>query len=256
MGAYWQRLLAPLVTNASDQKRKLNTSNLEIRMRQLSILSLLLLLSSTLPAKAQQGRTVYKTLQVSGQTLPYAVHLPDGFERNKTYPVLIGPGEAVSGEDPGFYWASDPYSHDWIIVDTHLWKAETTNVLDALLDQLNEDYNVEGEKFHTVCWSANSAGIFKLTMAHADRFHSITGMAGNPSRLSQHDIDALAKVRVQFVVGDQDPYWMRSAKTAHEALSAGGVVSSIEIIPNGEHVMTNLIGKGFMQRMEKMRVDG
>ena len=78
-------------------------------------------------------------------------------------------------------------------------------------------------------------------------------MAGNPGRLSSTDIDALQTVKVQFVVGENDSYWQRSARDSHEKLIAGGVDSEFEIVPNGEHVMTNLIGAPFIQKLEKLR---
>ncbi len=204
--------------------------------------------------QAQKGHTVYKTLELSGnKSIPYAVHLPDGYKPDRTYPVLIGPGDAEEGTDPGYYWKTDPYSHNWIIVDAQIWKNDTRKALDNLLDQLLKDYNVEGNKFHTACWSANSAAIFSLVIAHANRFHSITGMAGNPGSLSSRDIRALEAVRVQFVVGEDDPSWQRSARRSHKKLEEGGVQSTLEIVPDGKHVLTHLIGKGFMMRMENMR---
>lgn len=217
-------------------------------------LILFILFPNALRVQAQGGKTMYEELAVSSRkSIPYAVHLPDGFDASRTYPVLIGPGEGVRGEEPGFYWASDPYSHGWIIVDARIWEKATRDEIERLLDQVSSDYNVEGGKFHTACWSANSAGIFDLVIDHADRFHSITGMAGNPRSLSKRDIEALQDVRVQFVVGDRDGYWMRSAKDAYEQLMQGGVTATLEIIPNGEHVMRNLIGRGFMQRMDRLR---
>ena len=205
-------------------------------------------------ATAQDGNSLYKEFAYSdSRSFPYAVHLPEGFDASNTYPVLVGPGEATKGTDPGFYWATDPYSHGWIIVDAHIWEKSATDYLDALLDHILDTYNVEGGKFHGVCWSGNSAGIFNLVIAHADRFHSITGMAGNPAQLSNRDVEALKEVRVQFVVGERDTYWMRSAKIAHEKLTKGGVDSRLDIIAGEEHVMRSLIGKGFMEKMERMR---
>ena len=55
------------------------------------------------------------------------------------------------------------------------------------------------------------------------------------------------------VVGENDSYWQTSARDAHNKLTAGGVDLVFEIVPNGEHVMTNLIGVGFMQKLEKLR---
>ena len=138
-------------------------------------------------------------------------------------------------------------------MDAQIWDSGTKREFDALLDAVLAEFNVEGEKFHSVCWSANSAGIFRLVTDHAQRFHSITGMAGNPGGVSKSDIEALQSVKVQFVVGENDSYWQRSARDAHEKLLAGGVDSVFEIVPNGEHVMTDLIGAGFVQKLEKLR---
>ena len=54
-------------------------------------------------------------------------------------------------------------------------------------------------------------------------------------------------------MGENDTYWQRSGRSAHEKLKAGGVDSVFEIVPDGEHVMTNLVGMGFMEKLEKLR---
>jgi hypothetical protein len=218
--------------------------------------TLSILIAITLPAvsAAADGRTLYSVITTnSGSEVAYAVRLPDGFDPENTYPVLLGPGDGVEGADPGFYWKTDAHSHGWIIVDAQIWEPETKKNLDVLLDAVIADFKVEGKKFHAVCWSANSAGVFRLVTDHASRFHSITGMAGNPSGVSKEDIQALKSVKVQFVVGENDSHWQRSARSAHEKLKLGGVDTVLEIVPNGEHVMTELVGKGFMQKLDKLR---
>ena len=229
------------------------TSRVKHYLLNVSLLAVCFFLVST-TAQAQAGQTQYNVLETaSGKQIPYAVHLPDGFDPTKTYPVLIGPGEGIEGEDPGFYWKTDPYSHNWIIVDAPLWKTESSKHIDELLNQLLQDHQVEGRKFHAVCWSANSAGIFQLVVNNADLFHSITGMAGNPSRISDADISQYGKLNVQFVVGENDIYWQKTAQDSYKRLFDAGVNATIEIVPNGEHVMKNLIGLGFMQRMDAIR---
>jgi hypothetical protein len=215
--------------------------------------ALVLLLITPLATYAGGGETIYRFIESSGDASPYAVHLPPGFDPALAYPVLIGPGDGKKGSEPGFYWQTDPNIDGWIIVDAQIWDTETTRNFDSLLDAIAAEYKVEGGMFHAVCWSANSAGIFRLITDHAERFHSITGMAGNPRGLSGADIAALQSVKVQFVVGENDPYWQQSAREAHDKLVAGGVYSVLEIVPNGEHVMTNLIGEPFIQKLEKLR---
>lgn len=217
---------------------------------QLVMFMLLSITSSNILA----GKTLYKWItSSSGEKIPYSVHLPDNFDVTKSYPTLVGPGDGTEGSEAGFYWKSDPYSHNWIIVDAQIWESKTKTNLDAILDAVLKEYNVEGNKFHAVCWSANSAGIFRLVTDHAKRFHSITGMAGNPGSVNKSDIKALKKVKVQFVVGENDSYWLKSARKAHQKLSAGGVNSVLEVVPNAPHVMKELVGSGFMKKLEKLR---
>ncbi len=104
------------------------------------------MLLASVSAFAGDGQTLYRQVAtMSGESIPYAVHLPQEFDADVSY----------------------------IIVD-------------------------------------------------AQRFHSITGMVGNP-------------------------------RDAHDKLVAGGVDSVFEVVPNGEHVMTELVGSGFMQKLEKLR---
>lgn len=223
-------------------------------MKKFTYASILASLWVALPGIAQESLTRYATLAVSSDTsIPYAVHLPDGFDPEQTYAVLIGPGDGEEGTEAGFYWRTDPHSHGWIIIDAQLWEADTRQNLGELLGAIANDYKVEGGKFHAVCWSANSAGIFRLVTDNAEYFHSITGMAGNPSKVSDGDIEALQNVKVQFVVGQNDGSWQRSTKAAYDKYRAGGIDTVYEIVPGAGHVMMELVGKGFVQKLEKLR---
>jgi hypothetical protein len=134
-----------------------------------------------------------------------------------------------------------------------LGMALSAAIIGELLDRIVTDCRVEGGKFHAVCWSANSVGIFGLVIDQSDRFTSITGMAGNPRNLSSNDFTALENVKVQFMVGANDRSWQRSAKQAHQQLQDAGVDSQLEVVPDAPHVMVDLIGAPFMQRLEKLR---
>ena len=224
-----------------------------MRVRVIKYIVALVLLAPVF-ALASGGETLYRHVTlISGESIPYAVHLPQEFDPDVSYPVLLGPGDGEAGTEAGFYWRTEPNSKDWIIVDAQLWESDTKDSIEALLDAVLAEFKVEGGKFHAVCWSANSAGIFELITDQSQRFHSITGMAGNPRDVTSDDIEALQSVKVQFVVGENDPYWQRSARDANDKLVAGGVDSVFEVVPNGEHVMTELIGSGFMQKLEKLR---
>ncbi len=200
------------------------------------------------------GQQKMKKFTYKGKDLNYTILLPLNFDATKTYPVLIGPSEAESVNDESFYWQGVKDSQGWILVGYRIYGATNrTDEIKALLNHLKSKYNVEGNKFHTVCFSANSAGIFNLVMKMPEYFASITGMAGNPNNNNKKKLKQLKGVKVQFVVGDKDTYWMNAAKRSHQILLGFGVKSTIEIIKNGQHVMKPLIGKGFLDRVERLR---
>ncbi|MEO1054438.1 MAG: hypothetical protein AAFX87_27620 [Bacteroidota bacterium] len=194
------------------------------------------------------------SFQYKGKTYHYAVQLPNDFDPKKTYPVLIGPSEVQGDDVQSFYWRDTKDTYGWILVDYQIYDAvNRTGEIKALMQHLKSQYNIENGKFHTVCFSANSAGIFNLVMAMPSYFSGITGMAGNPSTTDKEKLKKLKGVKVQFVVGDKDSYWMSAAKKRHAILKEIGVDSQIEIIPNGRHVLKELIGKGFLNRADRLR---
>ena len=213
-----------------------------------------ILLITFLSAIYAFGQQKMDTFEYKGETLNFTIQLPLNFDSTKTYPVLVGPSEAESIDDESFYWQGTKDSQDWILVGYRIYGATNrVNEIKALLNHLKSTYNVESNKFHTVCFSANSAGIFDLVMQMPDYFTGITGMAGNPNTNNKEKLKQLKGIKVQFVVGDKDPYWMSSAKRSHQILLDIGVESTIEIIKNGEHVMKPLIGKGFLDRANRLR---
>lgn len=201
------------------------------------------------------GKREFETFEYKGKSLTYAVQLPDDYDASKTYPVLVGPSEVEANDDQSFYWRDTKETYGWILVDYKIYNSSNrTDEIKALFDHLRSKYKVEGNKFHTVCFSANSSGIFKLVMKIPGEFQGITGMAGNPGTTSEIELKKLKGVKVQFVVGDKDSYWMRAAKQRHEILKKIGVDSSIEIIKNGKHVLIELRGKGFLERANRLRI--
>ncbi|MEH6537679.1 MAG: hypothetical protein V7719_14865 [Psychroserpens sp.] len=200
------------------------------------------------------GQQNLDTFNYNGKSLNYTILLPLDFDSTKTYPVMVGPSDTISASDQSFYWRGTKDSQGWILIGYKIYNATgSIDEIKALLNHLKSKYKVEGDKFHTVCFSANSASIFDLVMEMPEYFAGITGMAGNPSANNKEKLKQLKGVKVQFVVGDKDNYWMGSAKRSHQLLLDMGVESTIEIIKNGQHVMKPLIGKGFLDRAERLR---
>ncbi len=219
-------------------------------MKELLFITSLLLILTNCTA----GQREFAEFEFDGKKLTYGVQLPDNFDPSKTYPVIIGPSEVEEKDDQSFYWRGTKDTYGWILIDYRIYNAtRRIEEVKAFMEHLRSKYNVEGNKFHTVCFSANSSGIFSLVMEIPEYVTGITGMAGNPGTTSETELSKLKGVKVQFVVGDKDTYWMNAAKQRHAILKKIGVDSSIEIIKNGPHVMRNLVGKGFLERANRLR---
>ncbi|TJY37764.1 hypothetical protein [Pontimicrobium aquaticum] len=220
-------------------------------MKKLNCIILSMIFFSTVYVFGQQK---LETFEYQGEKLSYTILLPINFDATKTYPVMVGPSQAKSVNDESFYWKGTKDSQGWILIGYRIYgAANRTNEIKALFNHLKSTYNVEGNKFYTTCHSANSAGIFDLVMEMPNYFSGIIGMAGNPNNSDKEKMKQLKGVKVLFIVGDQDTYWMSSAKKSYKILQEIGVESSIEIIKNGKHVMKPLIGKGFLDRVERLR---
>ncbi|MEO9871868.1 hypothetical protein [Ekhidna sp.] len=213
---------------------------------------IIILISLSYSCVAQTSKRVFKSFDYQGKKISYAIQLPKDFDSNKTYPIAVGPSEAKSNDDQSFYWRGVKDTQGWILLDFPIYEGKETEVA-AFLDYINSTYNVEGDKFHTICFSANSASIFRLVMSIPEYFHSITGVAGNPGTRNFQELTKLKEVKVRFVVGDKDTYWMGAAKDRHSKLLEARVDSEIEIIKDGKHVLTGLIGAGVIKRMNKLR---
>jgi len=218
-------------------------------MKKRNIL-LLALISIVFEATSAFGQQKLETFSYHGKSLSYTILLPKGFDVDKTYPVMVGPSSTESARDQSFYWRGTTDSQGWILVG---YSATEIEDIKALFEHLKSKYNVESNKFYTTCHSANSAGIFDIVMEIPTYFAGIIGMAGNPNNSNPTKMRQLKGIKVRFVVGDNDHYWMRTAKKSHQILQDIGVDSAIEIVKNGGHVLKSLVGKGFLDRAEELR---
>ncbi|WP_420388302.1 hypothetical protein [Roseivirga sp.] len=201
---------------------------------------------------AQDSERKIESFQYNGKKVEYGIQLPGDFQQNSTYPVVVGPSDLEGDQQQSFYWNGVKDTNSWILIDFPIYKGDV-KLTQAFFNHLRSRFNIEGNKFHAVCFSANSAGTFDLVMNMPEDFHSITGVAGNPGTKSEDRLSKLKDVKVMFVVGDRDTYWMNASKDRHQRLQKLNVDSRIEIIKNGQHVLTQLVGQGLLSRLNSLR---
>ena len=183
-----------------------------------------------------------------GRTIALDVRLPEGFDPATEHSVIVGPGD--------YYWQGGPPPAGWILVlgDAFYGPDRIANS-NLALKWIEDNHKVRGGGFHIAGWSANSAGVFEIAMTYPDRFLSVTGVAGMPGRGAEADLDRLKDVRVQFIVGSEDSYWRDGSNRWHELMLERGIESRLEIIPDGEHVMVELVHGPMFDRMNRLVAD-
>ena len=214
-------------------------------------LFLLILLSCTI---AQEKRHFEKFKTKDGKEITYAYYLPPNYDAKKSYPLFVSPGEGKPGSDHGFFMGEDPAKFGWIVVETYVYfEPNPVEVTSNFLDHLLSKFNVYKKKFHTICYSANSSPIFDIVIALADRFESITGIPGHPRTKNNERLKMLKNTKVQFIVGEDDGYWLRESEDAYTKLKELGIQTTLEIVKDGKHVLRNFIGDELMKRIDKLK---
>jgi hypothetical protein len=200
---------------------------------------------------------IYSVLDVGDDVgLPYSIDLPVNFDPTKTYPVLIGPGDAdpAMAMTASLFWGEDSSQRGWIVVESPVFAApDPVPRMAKLLDHVAGIYRVEGGKFHIAGLDVTGVAAFSFVAAMPGRFHSVTGMPGYPATDEEDDLLRFQGVIASFIVGERDPQWLEEARYAHDRLGALGVETYLEVIQGGGHILEELFGGEFMERMDALR---
>jgi len=208
------------------------------------------------PRFALPGERIYDVLDVGDTVgLPYSVDLPVDFDSTKAYPVLVGPGDAdpASALTASLFWGEDSRQRGWIVVESPAFVVDNpVEKTRKLLDHIAATYHVALGKFDIAGYDVNSAGAFLVAAAMPERFHSVSGLPGYPPP-EVEDLSQYKGVIVNFIVGENDEFWLNEARLAHQKLKKLGVETYLEIVPGGSHVLQELFGGEFMDRLDALR---
>jgi tetratricopeptide (TPR) repeat protein len=130
----------------------------------------------------------YRTIEVEEKELTYALLLPDDFDPERSYPVMLAmpPGaQDKAAVDFGMnsFWGLQASSRDWVVVSPVApadgWgegggRAE----LLALLGDLTDQVRPEGGRLHLVGCSVGGISAFHLALESPGSFHSLTVIPG------------------------------------------------------------------------------
>ena len=222
-------------------------------MRNIFVLTCFFLFASLAFGQHKKKEATFKN--ANGKKMKYAYNLPENYTQNKEYHVLIAPGGGTADDSNDFlFWGSNTVEYDWILIETNATiRSNNMKMLKGFLDHLKQQFQPKGNEFHVMGFSANSAGAFKVALSLPEYFHSVTGVPGHPRTTNKRELVKLKNLKVNFIVGERDGYWLNSAKRFNNTLKELGVEVKLQIIKDGGHVLREIIGDRFMKLMEWLK---
>jgi len=199
----------------------------------------------------------YFTMKLKdGTELPFSVDLPVNYDPTKPFPVLVAPGQGKKIPDNwgGLFWGEDTSQRGWIAVESPSFLLEDPiGATGQLLDEIARRYKVEGGRFHLASYGPSSAPAFAVAITAPQRIKSLWAMPGFPVGAKDDGLQRLKGVKVCFIVGDADPFWYQEAMAAHRKLQSLGVESYLEVVQGGGHMLQDMFGGEFAERLDNMR---
>jgi predicted esterase len=204
------------------------------------------------PARSSTMPFEWKTVTLtSGSTLRYGLVLPENFDPDKTYPVLLafppGPQDESMVEAGMGYWAGEASRRDWIIVSPaapngRLFFRGSELLIPEFLDHIAEAYHVENDVFHVGGISNGGISAFRTAIDYPERFRSILVLPGYPPAPDDFDnLDRLSDMQVAMFVGAGDSSgWIDNSQRTEESLKALGIPVQLEIVAGEGHVIQSL----------------
>ena len=207
------------------------------------LISLLIILNN--PLYTQRIVQEYSLDNVA-KSFTYVMTMPEEYDKNQSYPVLLVPG---AKDDPNIYIGKKAHQFGWIIIESGI-NIQGIDHANALIKAVQKEVKVD--KFVILGFSANSAGAFEIGMTFPEHIEAIIGMPGHP-RGRAEQLEKLKKQKILFIVGEKDPYWLKSARNVKKQLQELAIQVKLEVIPNGGHVLKELVGEPFFDLIKYLR---
>jgi len=188
----------------------------------------------------------------SGTTLEFAIVTPEGFERNRDWPILLAlPGGAqdIAAVSSGLrnYWGDAAAVRGWVVVAPVApagvaFHEGSADLIPELLDALEAQLGVEGGRFHLTGFGVGGLSAFSVAIGAPERFASLVVFPGGPANANDVSrLDRLTGLRVRMFAGGLDEDYVRLMDGTAKQLKRLGVdVQALTL--NGEGTPPESIG--------------
>lgn len=184
--------------------------------------------SATGSAEVEQHEGMF-----SGVEVTYRVLLPDDFDANQTYPVVLhfaGGGQTLGIVERSTEsdWRAHAEERGIVVISPaapngELFFAGGDRIFPAFIEHILATYPAEGDKLHVVGHSNGGLSAFHIASLYPEHFISVTGYPGLIRGMSNTQADAIAPLCVFMHVGGQDPGWLNAMRDQYRVLQERGL---------------------------------
>src|ERR1700722_5432966 len=176
--------------------------------------------------------TIAKSGTFGGSRVDYKVVLPNGFDPERTYPVILAFGGGTQDMrmvDIGLkgYWTAEAERRGYIVVspaspDDQLLFESSDRIFPDFMDMIFRDYKVLGGRMHVGGPSNGGVTAFHVATLYPKYFYSVTVFPGYLNDTTDPMVDALKSMCIYMYVGDRDKDWVRAMKQQSDMFKEKG----------------------------------
>lgn len=215
------------------------------------------------PALGAPDKQVKDIALPNNVTLRYAITFPDGFDAQRSYPVILAlpPGaqnfQMMSLAAANFDEALK--TKPWVVVtpeapDNVVFFRGSEKHIPALMDEVQKQVIVEGNKFHLVGYSNGGIAAFRIAINSPQRVASILTLPGYPVPEDFKKLAAIKGIPVRLYVGADDSLpWHDSNKSCEAELKKLGGDCQLTIVPAQGHAIRTMDGHAVIKALEPFR---
>jgi poly(3-hydroxybutyrate) depolymerase len=197
------------------------------------------------------ARTDHK-IRVEDTWLDYAVITPDDFDPQRGYPCLLAfPPAQQSLEQVRWcldnYWQQEAEKRGWLVIcpaspdKTQTFFTGAERYIPALVEQVKQQFHIEGDRLHLGGISNGGKSAFKLACLYPDQFGSLLVLPGHPPLMPDFaDLPRLKGKHVAMFVGEHDENWIEMMEATERILREQGIDVSLTFVKGDGHEIHSL----------------
>lgn len=177
--------------------------------------------------------------------------VPDGFDPQKAYPVLLalppgGQDKTLTGRGMSEVWVTEARARGWVVLSPVapggvMFFEGAEELVPEFLRMVRVRYQPQGGRFMLAGISNGGISAFRVAGRNPELFYSLTVLPGFP--ISADDEAALGKLiamPVTMFVGEQDSNWVKAARQTAATLNQLNGRVTLNVLPNESHVLRSL----------------